>query len=79
MGGEIMVGLFDPVLHVKTSIQLLSLLDENCIFVWREDEQREIKINLHAWKNYAFYEFTDMPRHGICPIGDLWSFVKLYK
>lgn len=62
---------------VKTSVELLSLLNENCQFVWRENEQMEIKVDVHSWKDYAFYEFKDVPRHGICPIEELWGFIKV--
>ncbi|KAB7709011.1 hypothetical protein F9802_02435 [Bacillus aerolatus] len=72
-----MEDLFSSVQKIKTSDQLLSLLNEDWKFVWLEDEQREIKINLHGWKDYACYEFTHAPRHGICPIENLWEFVKV--
>ncbi|WP_338749387.1 hypothetical protein [Bacillus sp. FJAT-52991] len=65
------------VSEVKTSVELLNLLNENCLFVWKEDEQIEIKVDLHSWKDYAFYAFKDLRRHGICPIEDLWGFVKV--
>ncbi|PAQ13452.1 hypothetical protein [Bacillus sp. FJAT-42315] len=65
------------VTEIKTSVELLSLLNENRQFFWKENEQMEIKVDLHSWKDYAFYEFKDLPRHGICPIEDLWGFIKV--
>ena len=72
-----MADLFSSFENVKTSDQLLNLLNGDWKFVWLEDEQREIKVNLHGWKNYACYEFTHTPRYGICPIEHLWEFVKV--
>ncbi|OZI11622.1 hypothetical protein CEW92_10730 [Bacillaceae bacterium SAS-127] len=65
------------VKEIKTSVELLSLLNENRQFFWKENEQMEIRVDLHSWKDYAFYEFKDVPRHGICPIEDLWGFIKV--
>lgn len=76
-GGGKMDGLSSSFQNVKTSAQLLHLLDGGWKFVWLEDEQKEVKVNLHGWKNYACYEFTHTPRYGICPIENLWEFVKV--
>ncbi|WP_100330157.1 hypothetical protein [Bacillus xiapuensis] len=71
--------MIQSVQQIKTDKQLLKLLENPCTFVWTNDERREIKINPHPWEGYASYQFIDIPRHGICPIENLWEFTKLIK
>lgn len=71
--------MIQGVLHIKKSAELENLLKSHVVFVHKEDDQKEIKIKLHHWQDYAIYEFVDATKSGICPIEDLWKFVKAIK